>query len=56
MSNASGVTFRDCSVTWGPNPPEYFKYALDAVSCPGLADAGLAGESAHPGMPARSIR
>ncbi len=56
MRNASGVTLRDCSVTWGPNPPDFFKHALDAVACPGLADAGLAGEAAHPGIPAKSIR
>jgi polygalacturonase len=55
LNNASGVTFRDCSVTWGPNPPDYFKYALDAASSPGLADAGLTGEAAHPGMPAKLI-
>jgi polygalacturonase len=56
LSNAAGVTFRDCSVTWGPNPPDYFKYALDAVASPGLADAGLSGEAAHPGLPAKVIR
>ena len=56
MNNASGVTFRDCSVTWGPNPPDYFRYALDAAACPGLADAGLAGEAAHSGLPAKWIR
>jgi polygalacturonase len=55
LNNASGVTFRDCSVTWGPNPPDYFKYALDATASPGLADAGLSGDAAHPGMPAKSI-
>ena len=56
MSNASGVTFRDCSVTWGPNPPDYFRCALDASACPGLADAGLAGEAAHTGVRAKSVR
>jgi polygalacturonase len=56
LSNAAGVTFRDSSVTWGQNPPDYFKYALDAVASPSLADAGLSGEAAHPGTPAKSIR
>jgi polygalacturonase len=56
LSNASGVTFRDCTVTWGPNPPDYFKYALDATACPGLEDAGLAGVAAHPGTPAMLVR
>jgi polygalacturonase len=55
LRNASGVTFRDCAVTWGPNPPDYFKYALDAAACPGLVDSGLAGEAAHPGTPAKFI-
>ena len=44
------------SVTWGPNPPGYFKYALDAAACPGLDAAGLSGTAAHPGMAAKLIR
>ena len=56
LREAAGVRLRDCSVTWGPDPPAYFQYALDAVGCPGLVDSGLAGDAAHPGMPARSIR
>jgi polygalacturonase len=56
MSHASGVTFRDCSVTWGPNPPDYFEHALFALACPGLADAGLAGEGARFGVPAKSVQ
>jgi polygalacturonase len=55
LSHAAGVTFRDSSVTWGPSPPDYFKYALDAVASPGLVAAGLSGDAAHPGMPATSI-
>jgi polygalacturonase len=56
LREAAGVTFRDCSITWGPNPPAYFQYALDAVGCPGLVDAGLAGGAAHSGTAAKSIR
>ena len=56
LRNAAGVTFRDCEVTWGPNPPLYFKYTLDAVASPGLADSGLTGKAAHPGTPAKSVR
>jgi polygalacturonase len=56
LSNASGVTFRDCGVTWGPNPPDYFKGTLDAVSCPGLDAGGLSGDAAHPGTPAKVVR
>lgn len=56
LRHAAGVALRDCDVSWGPNPPAYFQYALDAEACPGLADAGLSGEAAHPGTPARSVR
>jgi polygalacturonase len=56
LKQAKGVVFRDCNVTWGPNPPDYFTHLLDAESCPGIADAGLTGEAAQPGMAARSIR
>jgi polygalacturonase len=55
LGNAAGVTFRDCSVTWGPNPPDYFKHALDALACPGLDDTGLSGDAAHAGIAAKSI-
>jgi polygalacturonase len=55
MSHAAGVTFRDCSISWGPNPPDYFRNALEALACPGLVDSGLSGEAAHPGMPSKSI-
>lgn len=55
LSNAAGVTFRDCSVSWGSNPPDYFKYALESISSPGLDATGLTGDSPHPGMPAKSI-
>ena len=56
LRRAAGVSFRDCTVTWGPNPPAYFQHALDAEGCPGLADAGLAGDAAQPGTQAKSVR
>ncbi|HXQ80618.1 MAG TPA: glycosyl hydrolase family 28 protein [Opitutaceae bacterium] len=56
LRHAAGVSFRDCSIAWGPDPPAYFQYALDADGCPGLAASGLAGEAAHPGTEARSVR
>jgi polygalacturonase len=56
LNNAAGVTFSDCRVSWGPRPPDYFKYVLQADASPGLDDAGLSGEAAHPGMPAKFIR
>jgi polygalacturonase len=56
LRDAARVSFRDCSVTWGPNPPDYFEHALDAAGCPGLDDSGLAGTAAHPGVAARLVR
>jgi polygalacturonase len=56
VRDAAGVRFRDCAVTWGPDAPDYFRYALDAAAAPGLDAAGLAGTAAHPGLPATSIR
>lgn len=56
LRDAQGVSLRDCSVSWGPNPPAYFEHALDAAGCPGLDASGLAGEAAHPGMAARLIQ
>jgi len=56
MRHAAGVSFRDCDITWGPNPPAYFQYALDADGCPGLKDSGLAGDAAHPETKAKLVR
>jgi hypothetical protein len=55
LRHAEGVTFRDCQVTWGEHRPDYYRYALDATDCPDLDASGLAGEAAHPGLPARVI-
>ena len=56
LRDAAGVTFRDCSVTWGPSPADFFQYALDASGCPGLDASGLSGSAAHPGVPAQLVR
>jgi polygalacturonase len=56
LRQASNVTFKDCSVTWGPNPPPYFAHLLDSVASPGLVDAGLTGDAAQPGMAAKVIQ
>jgi polygalacturonase len=56
LRQASNVTFKDCTVTWGPNPPPYFAHLLDSVASPGLADAGLTGDAAQPGMAAKVIQ
>ncbi|HZZ17894.1 MAG TPA: glycosyl hydrolase family 28 protein [Opitutaceae bacterium] len=56
LRQAANVSFKDCSVTWGPMPPDYFAHALDAAASPGLDDTGLTGEAAQPGMPAKVIK
>ena len=56
LRHAAGVTFRDCTVTWGANRPAYYGSAVDAADCPGLKVDGLAGEAAHSGEAARVIR
>jgi len=57
LRHASGVSIRDCQVTWGPHRPEYYRHALDAEDCPGLQVKDLAGDSADPARwPARLVR
>ena len=47
IESADNVTLRDCSVTWGPNPPAYFSYAVEARDAAGLKIEGLKGTPAH---------
>lgn len=49
VRHADNVSFKDCRVAWGPNPPDYFTHALEAEHVTGLSHAGLSGEAAHPG-------
>ncbi|MBC2667183.1 glycoside hydrolase [Novosphingobium flavum] len=49
IRHAERVTLRNCTVRWGPNPPDYFTHLLQAEDAPGLDHAGLSGTSAHPG-------
>lgn len=52
LSAADDVTLRDCSVAWGPNPPAYYSYALEATDVTGLRLDRFKGEAAHPGTAA----
>lgn len=57
LRHADRVSFRSCTVRWGPNPPDTFTHLIEAVDAPGLDHAGLSGTSAHPGrVSERSIR
>jgi polygalacturonase len=56
LHNAANVTIKDCAITWGPNPPSYFRHALDAEGCTGLSVTDLTGDAAHPGDAARVVQ
>ncbi|GHF55618.1 hypothetical protein GCM10017566_30810 [Amycolatopsis bartoniae] len=49
LSAADDVLVRDCSVAWGPNPPDYYSNALVAEDVTGLRLEGFRGQAAHPG-------
>jgi hypothetical protein len=48
VSYANDVTLRNCSVSWGKNPPDYFSYAVQARDVQHLNIEHLKGHSAHP--------
>jgi polygalacturonase len=48
LESASDITVRDCRVTWGENPPNYYRHALYARKVEGLDIQDLRGESAFP--------
>lgn len=50
IEHVDNVTLRDCTVAWGPNPPEYFSFAVEAKDTTGLKIEGLTGGPAHPSM------
>ena len=50
IDSADSVTLRNCSVTWGPNPPPGFSYAVEAKDSPSLKIEGLKGGPAHPSL------
>ena len=47
VEHADRVTLRDCAVTWPPDPPEFFTYAVEAKDTTGLKIEGLKGKAAH---------
>lgn len=56
IKNADRVTLRNCEVVWGPNPPAYFQYALEAHQVEGLTLENFKGSHAHPGLDAAILR
>jgi hypothetical protein len=54
---ADDITLRNCSITWGEHPPDYFTGALEAESVTALKRTQFRGTAAHPDRdPAVSIR
>jgi hypothetical protein len=47
IEHADDVTLRDCKVSWGPNVPDSFSYAVEAKDTTGLKIEGLSGGPAH---------
>lgn len=47
IEHADNVSLRDCTVAWGPNSPDYFSYAVEAVDAKDLKLEGLHGGPAH---------
>lgn len=48
IDTASNVTLRNCEVVWGPNIPDYFGSAIEAIEAPGLSVEGFRGGASHP--------
>jgi len=47
IEHADSVTLRDCTVTWPPNPPGSFTYAVEAIDAHDLKIERLTGTAAH---------
>ncbi len=48
VRHADRVNFRECSVVWGKNVPDYFTHALEIEKSTAVEHATLAGKAAHP--------
>ena len=49
IRHAADVSLRNCSVSWGANPPDYYTHALEAEDVTGLDLTGFSGSAAHAG-------
>jgi len=49
IRHAANVSLRNCSVSWGANPPDYYTHALEAEDVAGLDLTGFSGSAAHAG-------
>ena len=47
ISNAAGVTLRNCEVAWGENRQDYFAHAIDASGPDEIVIEGFRGDAAH---------
>jgi len=48
FDDAKNIKIRNCSVDWGENRPDYFKYAIDSMNVENLEIIGFSGTSAFP--------
>lgn len=48
IEHADNVLLQDCKLNWGPNRPEYYGNAIEAVDAPGLKLERFSGEPARP--------
>jgi len=48
VKNARDVTLRNCTVAWGPQPPDYFRHALETHGASNLVTENFKGKAAHP--------
>lgn len=48
LDGAKNIKIRNCSVQWGENRPDYFKYAIDTTNVENLEIVGFNGTSAFP--------
>jgi polygalacturonase len=48
FDDAKNIKIRNCSVEWGENRPDYFKYAIDSMNVENLEIIGFSGTSAFP--------
>ncbi len=55
LDRTSGVTMRDCRVTWADGMPPVYSHALEAWASPGLILERFTGAAAHAGIPAIAV-
>jgi hypothetical protein len=55
VEHADDVTLRDCKISWGPNAPDSFSYALEANDAKNLKTERFKGTPAHPSRNRKAV-